>query len=81
MEEEDWTDICDYSISDKTVIRISRKVNEGNTYLDIRKMGVDRKGNLFRTRKGLCMTDKFWAGAISKFTENRYLLPVPITNS
>lgn len=61
-------DYFDSRISDKTVLRLTRKLWDGITFYDLRQWGFDKAGNCYpKFGKGLCLRAEFWPQALELF--------------
>lgn len=70
----------DVPLTDQAVIRLERKVWDGDEYLNVHLWGRDKKGNLFpRKGRGLCFQHEAWEKILKAFTVNG--LPIPRTRT
>lgn len=65
VQDELITDIdCfDRGLNENTVLRLSRKLFGKDEVLDLRLWRRTKQGNLYPSRKGLCMKTEFWLNA------------------
>ncbi len=65
-------DVFDASISDLSIIRLSRKLFAEEEVIDLRLWRYDKFSDSFFPRKGqgLCMRTKFWKLALKLFVDN-----------
>lgn len=78
MAENGWSldaEACDFAISDKAVVRATRKLMGGKTFIDIRLVRRGKGENWFRTYKGLCLNVEFWNKSLKKFIDNGFIIP------
>lgn len=64
------------ALSEKTVLRLCRKVFGGEEVIDLRLWKLAKKGYLYPSRNGICMRSSFWKDALKLFSDNS----LPISN-